>query len=156
METLTISRENARLAFIKADYAGKRLLADLLGEQNLIGTPWKVITSIEVACEAMGFDPQDPRFTQGTSDQNAYHLLTLAIVPALQEGRKPDWNDDNERKWWASFWMDEEGGGFRFYDMYYAYRLTGWTGGSRLCLPDEERVLHMVKYFLPVLRDFYC
>lgn len=156
METfLQVTQENARLAFIKADDAGKRLLANLFGEKNIRGLSWEEITSIELACEAMGLDPMDGRFTAGTPDQNAYHLLTLAVVPALRGDWRPDWDNGGQQKWWAAFWMDEKGGGFRFDAAVCGVRRTGWAGGSRLSLPSRDRVIHMVEYFLPVLRDFY-
>lgn len=157
MNTIEVKNENADLA-IKAAHGGAgmaEVLSILLDRKVKVGPAIERIFSFEDACADRGYQPDDPRFTDGTLDQNAYLMLTLVIIPSLNPpGWKADWNDDDQEKWWASFWMNDPG--FRLDDVYCDFSASHWTGGSRLCVASEEIMRHLIKYFLPVLRDFYC
>ena len=156
METVEIKKDNA-LKALQAAVDGAQLkdvIGIMLGQDTRPASPLQRIFTFELACADRGYQPDDPRFTGGTPDQNAYMMLTLVIIPALREGTIPDWNDGDEEKWWGYFYMNDPG--FRFGGADFGYSDAYWTGGSRLCLRSREEFMHLVEYFLPVLKDLYC
>lgn len=153
MENLQVTIENAVKAYRETDEAGKSLLVTLFGKKNFLTSVFDRVQSFEAACEEVGLSPEDPRFTTGTPDDIAYQKLKLVIVPALNEGKKADYDDGNA-KYWPVFYLDFPG--FRFGDVHCAVARTIVTGGSRLAFVNRPAAEHAVKYFEDIFRDFYC
>lgn len=86
-----------------------------------------------------------------TTDEYAYVQLKL-IAKALNEGWEPNWDDNNEYKYYPWFYMDGGSSGFRFYDCDYWYSSS--YVGSRLCYKSRELAEYAGKQFLSVYREF--
>jgi hypothetical protein len=115
-DTLQITKDAALTAYKDADTAGKALLEALLGKNNFLIKITDRIKSFEDACRELGEDPAN--FNVGMPDEIAYKKLKV-ITRALNEGWEPNWNNDNQYKWYPWFYMDSPG--FRFYDSDYTY-----------------------------------
>lgn len=153
MEKMEVLKENALQAYRDANPEGKTLLATLFGKKNFLTSIFDRVQSFEAACEEVGLSPDDRQFTTGSLDDIAYQKLKLVIVPALNEGKKANYNDGNG-KYWPVFYLDFPG--FRFHDVYFDVAHTAVTGGSRLAFVSRDLAEHAAKYFEDVFRDFYC
>lgn len=84
------------------------------------------------------------------TDEQAYRILKL-LAKSLNEGWTPDWNDDNQYKYYPRFYMGVSSG-FRFYDC------DGWNTnsyvGSRLCFKSRELAEYAGKQFTDVYKQF--
>lgn len=83
-------------------------------------------------------------------------VIARAANKIANNGEKwtPDWNDDEQYKYWPWFWMDDEGGssGFRF-DVY-AYWDSYSTLGSRLCFISSEVAEYIGEQFIDLYKQF--
>lgn len=153
MEKMEVLKEDVMQAYRDTNTEGKILLGRVFGKKNLLNSVFDRVQSIEAACEEVGLKPDDPRFTTGTPDDISYQLLKLVIVPALNEGKKVNYNDGSA-KYWPVFYLDFPG--FRFGGVYFGFTITYVTGGSRLAFVSREAAEHAVTYFEDVFRDLYC
>jgi|SRR5579871_1193525 len=91
-----------------------------------------------------------------------FQKATLAIVKLFfiteelnkdKEGNEwqPDWNKDDEYKYYPWFWMDEPG--FRFCDSCCVITLTDAAGGSRLCFRTRKLAEYAAKTFIDLYKD---
>ncbi|HUR65492.1 MAG TPA: hypothetical protein VMZ03_04010 [Chitinophagaceae bacterium] len=119
------------------------------------------IKTFEAACAAKQFDPA--KILPDVSAYPADHgkALTAAaklfiVVDALNEGWKPDWNNDDEYKWWNWFDMeksDDNPSGFRFSFAAYFYSNSGV--GSRLCFKSRQLAEWAAEHFIELYKDFF-
>lgn len=152
METLQISKSNALKAYNGAKEEGKTLLTNLFGDEVFVSQ--KItdrVKTFEDACAITGDDPEADQFTEGTSDENAYHKLKV-IIRVLNEGWKPNWDNSNQYKWYPWFYMNKPG--FRFGVAYFSRSRTTAFGGSRLCFSSEELAKYAGNQFLDIYKDF--
>ena len=77
------------------------------------------------------------------------HIAEL-LIESLNEGKEPDWDDPNQRKYESRWIMSPSG--FRFHGC--ANWLTHSYVGPRLCLLDSSRWSHVAKYFTQLFRKF--
>ncbi len=84
------------------------------------------------------------------TDELAYRLLKL-LAKSLNEGWTPDWNDDNQYKYFAWFYMGGSSG-FRYDGCGGWYSVS--TVGSRLCFKSRELAEYAGKQFTQVFKDF--
>jgi hypothetical protein len=148
-DTLQITKDAALTAYKDADTAGKALLEALLGKNNFLIKITDRIKSFEDACRELGEDPAN--FNVGMPDEIAYKKLKV-ITRALNEGWEPNWNNDNQYKWYPWFYMDSPG--FRFYDSYYSRTAASAGAGSRLCFKSQELSTYAGQCFLELYRQF--
>lgn len=83
----------------------------------------------------------------------AVKLFLLAEV--LNEGWRPNWDDDDEYKYYPYFWMESEAGGgsgFSFYVCVGDYSLSLF--GSRLVFRSRELAIYAGTQFEAVYREF--
>jgi len=103
------------------------------------------------ACAELGMDVNNEEFLYGERDEIAYAKLKV-ITRALNQGWVPDWNNDNQLKWYPWFFMNNPG--FRFLVSYYT-RTAAYAGaGSRLRFASEELATYAGKQFLDLYRDY--
>lgn len=112
-----------------------------------------VIKTYEDACKMLDIDPELSLPFSGDHDGdqlaiNATFKL-IKIAKALNEGWTPDWQNDDERKYYP--WMDMEddngsglGLSFTDYDYVYSYSLVG----SRLCFKSRELAEYAGRQFV--------
>jgi hypothetical protein len=101
------------------------------------------IKTVEDAFKAVGVDINKlPDFSMApTEDQKALedHYKMIIVAKALNGDWKPNWQDDDEYKYFPYFDMEA---GLVFY-AYYCY-FTYSHVGSRLCFHSSEIVEHLV------------
>lgn len=114
------------------------------------------IKTFAQACKALGLDPKTvlPDVSCLPKNQRkgatAYHKLVI-ITQALNEGWKPNWKDEDQRKWEPIFY-NADGSGFSFdgsFD-YYQYSHVG----SRLCFRSSEVCDYAATTFINLYNDF--
>lgn len=94
-------------------------------------------------------------------------LISLQIIvhavnnddPSVEEW-KADYNNGDQYKWFPWYQggaADASGSGVSFHATNYGWTNTTTTtaGGARLALKDEERAIHMNKYFQDLYKDLY-
>ncbi len=80
---------------------------------------------------------------------------TWTIIRALNEGKKPDWNDWKQKKWELWWNMDGNpavGSGFSLVAVFYDYSFT--LVGSRLVFLDEKVARYFAKQFGHIVREW--
>jgi hypothetical protein len=153
MTQLKIDESTARALYPTADPGLKAILDCTFGQEAFkVKKSFDQILTIDDVFEATGADRTDPKYHQGAPDEIAYHLLKLLPLALNPVGWKPDYNDDNQRKWSPWFYMDSPG--FRFDDSLYGLTGAGSTGGSRLCYASEKISDHAGRTFVKLYEQF--
>lgn len=83
----------------------------------------------------------------------AYHKLTV-ITRALNNGWKPNWDDQNEWKYYPLFRYVNAG--LSCAHTYNAATNTSALLGSRLCFPTSALAKYAAEHFADLYRDYYC
>lgn len=112
------------------------------------------IKTFEDACKVRGIDPNNlPDFSmipeqhrQALTD----HYKLVIIAEALNEGWKPDWNNDDEYKYYP--WFDMENG--CVFDGYGCYFTDSFVG-SRLCYRSREIAEYAGKQFEDLYKSYF-
>jgi hypothetical protein len=155
MDTLQVQKSDALKAFKQADDRGKQLLESLFGKLVPENITDKVKT-FEDACEVLNIDsavvlpPINPVLSKDVESIYAYIQLII-ITRALNEGWEPDWDDDDEYKYYPWFYM-QSGSGFRlgYVGVYFGHSFVG----SRLCFQKEEVAKYAATQFLDIYKQF--
>lgn len=85
-----------------------------------------------------------------------YQLIIIA--QALNEGWEPDWNNDDEYKWFPYFDLETygeapAGSGFSLLSVHYGYADSNVP--SRLCFRSRELAEYAAETFLELYKDYY-
>lgn len=118
----------------------------------------KKITSYEDACKVLNIQPINEEVFNAfpKEDQRsmlAYHKLTV-ITRALNNGWKPNWDDQNEWKYYPLFRYVNAG--LSFASTYNAATYSAAYFGSRLCFPTSALAKYAAEHFADLYRDYYC
>ncbi len=89
-----------------------------------------------------------------TADEKAYQQIKL-IASALNEGWVPDWQNDDQWKYYPWFDMDDSSASGRFSFDLSADLGSGSLVGSRLCFKSRELCRHAAETFLEIYREFF-
>lgn len=147
IQTLNLEKPKVLKAWRDGSNEIKRMLVNLHG--NDIFQNQKItdrIKTLEDAYIETGRQKVDFAFLPSDLKdhfENYYHALV--IVEALNEGWKPNWDNDNERKWYP--WFAMSASAFAFYCSYYVRSCAGAGGGSRLKFKSEELSNYAAKTF---------
>lgn len=149
MTIIEVNKENALKAYKEADENGKVLLKNLFGKEIL---PDKITDRIKTFDDVIAEFQMNGFEVSGAIDEVAYRKLKL-IAKALNEGWTPDWDDENEYKYYPYFKMGSSGVGFSgsYCDTWFAYAFVG----SRLCFKNRELAEYAGKQFEDIYKDFY-
>jgi hypothetical protein len=111
---------------------------------------YKDIKSFEDACVALKTTPETIIGTQ--TEQRFINQLKLeTIIKALNEGWKPDFNDNNQKKYYN--WFSIIDGEFVFGDTYYTY--GGMYVPSALYFKNEELAIYCMDNFFDLYEEYY-
>jgi hypothetical protein len=89
-----------------------------------------------------------------TADEKAYQQIKL-IASALNEGWVPDWQNDDQWKYYPWFYMDDSSAPGRF-SFYGSGTLGSGSGvGSRLCFKSEELSDYAAEQFTDIYREYF-
>lgn len=118
----------------------------------------KKITSYEDACKVLNIQPINEEVFNAfpKEDQRsmlAYHKLTV-ITRALNNGWKPNWDDQNEWKYYPLFRYVNAGLSYAL--TYSAATAANAAIGSRLCFPTSALAKYAAEHFADLYRDYYC
>jgi hypothetical protein len=118
-----------------------------------------LVKSFTEACKVLNIDPATVLPDVSAYPQSHQNAVTAAaklfiVVDALNDGWKPDWNDNDQEKYFA--WFDLEKvknnpSGFRLNDVYCDYSHS--YVGSRLCFKDRDTAEHAAKHFIDLYRN---
>lgn len=108
------------------------------------------VATLEEAKAILGI--KDDCFSTNKHSKRALAFQNLCIViEALNEGWTPDWEDQNQAKYYNYFRMK---GGFSF--NYVSYDDTGTRVPSALCFKSEALARYCAKQFEQLYKDLYC
>ena len=118
----------------------------------------KKIASYEDACRVLNIQPINEEVFNifPKEDQRsmlAYHKLTV-ITRALNNGWKPNWDDQNEWKYYPLFRYVNAG--LSCANTLNAASHTNARIGSRLCFPTSALAKYAAEHFADLYRDYYC
>lgn len=157
------SKKNKKIMTTKININGKEVEITLTKQQveQIKKYEQKItdrIKSYEDACEDLGLDPvEDLPFQNPKNNRqeaaNAFHMLDV-ITESLLEGKKLDWEDADQRKWYPVFNNYSSGSGFRFLYSFGAWTNSGATGGARLCVDTQEKSDYLGTQFLAIWNKF--
>lgn len=152
MKTIEITKDNAVKAFKEADAKGKALLSTLFGEDTFTKVVNGKIETFEEALEHQVIDKTDfEESCKGLEkDEIAYKKIKI-IAKALNNGWTPDWDNDNEYKYYPWFNM-QSGVGFTHSD--YDLWATNSIVGSHLCFKSSDLAIYAGKQFESIYKDF--
>jgi len=123
--------------------------------KKMINSPVPVTERIKTfsdACMDIGVDEQafNNKFC-GHDNHIIKHAQMIIIADALNEGWTPDWNNDNEYKWYPCFNMKSEFG----FDGTYS---VSWNAGSavcsRLCFKTDKLAKYAGTQFTEIYKGF--
>ncbi|WP_119792074.1 hypothetical protein [Flavobacterium anhuiense] len=138
METIQINKTDAIKAHNEATAKQKTMLENLFGKKVFVKNIRERIQTIQDVFELNNTTEADFYLKwRGFADHEIGQALEVLIVAAYNEGRFPDWTNENEYKYFAYFKMGSPSGvGFSYYC--YAYWATVSTVGSRLVSESSE------------------
>lgn len=118
----------------------------------------KKIASYEDACRVLNIQPINEEVFNifPKEDQRsmlAYHKLTV-ITRALNNGWKPNWDDQNEWKYYPLFRYVNAGLSCALTTDAASY--ANASIGSRLCFPTSALAKYAAEHFADLYRDYYC
>ena len=153
MQTLQLQMKTARKIFNTASKEIKEILMESFGSGFFTGKLIDRVTCFEDLIGEASEEVQKAFSTSimgvRTSDEIANAKIKLASSVAWDSvGKKPDWNDSNQYKWWPRFIMAPV---FRFLGSRYDCEYSFAGAGSRLSFPEEE----MSDFFGKLLIDIY-
>ncbi len=125
----------------------RELVADFIDQQ--IADDWRV-KKFDEACTRLGLNSNSIITAADTPDEAAYKKLKV-IAKAINNGWTPDWNDNDQKKWWPWFVLSS---GFGFSVSGYDYGLSTSPVGSRLCFESKEKSDYAAKTFLSIYEEF--
>ena len=112
------------------------------------------VKTFQDACEIVGIDSNVVNAFEGYDERSYFKLKT--IIRALNEGWMPDWNNDDEYKYYPRFdtQKDENNNpsGFRLCGCYGVVSRT--VASARLVYRTQEIALYAGKQFLELYRGF--
>ena len=129
-------------------------LAEIAKQTRKIKT-YKDIKRFEDACEVLGISSNIPDFESIDCEDSKMHIALFKlkkIVKAINylSGFKVNWSDENQRKWYPYFRLNER---FSFVVTYNHWNNTDSVVGSRLCVGSDDEATHLGEEFLDLFED---
>ena len=150
METLQITKENARKAFKDADPNGKKLLAKLLGENNLYEKITDRVSGWNDILEVSGRDPKEFEFRPDETDDELAYRQAKLIASVLNEGVVLDAKDTSQTKYFPWCNIDAKSGFGLSCDDYVNWSTLADVG-VHLCLKDPT----LAKFAFEICPEVY-
>lgn len=155
MKTLQIEESKARSIYKTASSELKIMLEDTFGKEFFSQKVTERIKTYEDACVELGITPIDESTLSSngfTKDEIAYRKIKT-ITEALNEGWKPDWENENQKKWFPYFYPNSSSG-FVVDDAGYGYSSATAANGLRLCFKSDELAEYAGKQFVELYKEF--
>lgn len=119
------------------------------------------IKSFEDACAALELTdalPDVSALPEKHRSALVAHYKLIIIAQAINEGWEPNWNDNNEYKYFPWFEVDandKNPAGFGFSYANFDYWLTFTAVGSRLCFKTRDLALYAGKQFAELYKEYF-
>ena len=159
-ETLEITRQAAIKAHDEASTKGKTLLENLFGKRVFQKDITERVKSVEDAIKELGNnDVEVIQLNRMKSIGLQNHIIgnqeLIVIAKALNEGWQPDWQNDNQYKYfpWFDFDASSSAGRFSFHAADHLLSLS--AVGSRLCFKSRELSNYAGKQFEDIYRKVF-
>ena len=102
------------------------------------------------ACDVLGISKELPSFLRDAPKRYIALYKLETTIKALNEGYWPNWENENEFKYWNWFKMK---GGFSSYRTYYYYTYT--TVPSALYFKSRDLAYYVGNYFIEEYKNLY-
>lgn len=154
---LFIEESEARKLYLTASPEFKQMLETTFGKEFFSMKITDRVKTYEDAGKELGCDPNDElsddeMMLNGFSPDELILRKIKVITKALNEGWKPDWNNNDQPKYYPYFKMSS--GGFVFYDTYYDCSAASAGYASRLCFKSRELAEYAGKQFQKLYSDY--
>ena len=166
MEEVKIDKAEIIKSYKSADTKGKSLLVKLYGKELFVVPKpvkqikvkepvWKSVNNLNDIFRLAKVDrnkylPYPKPKNDWERFVNATPILAL-VAKVFNEGWIPDWDNNDEKKWFC--WFDMRKGGFVFSYTFYGCTFTHSYCGSRLVLVDSERAKRSGVLFKQIHKD---
>lgn len=119
----------------------------------------KLIKSYEDACEHQNLKPLTiENFRHELPEDQeaafAYHQMVI-IYRAINQKRKPNYNDPNEYRYWPWMKWDKLASGFGFVGTSYGDSITNTGVGARLCCFSAEHAKYIGTQFQTIINRLF-
>jgi hypothetical protein len=118
---------------------------------------YTTIKTFEDACKKVNADPAKLPDVSGIPDEFAKPIIAyyklLVIFQAINDGWKPNWENNNQWKYHPWYRVLSSGFGFSTTDYGCAYSCT--YVGSRLCTNSSEKALYIAETFKDLYQDYF-
>lgn len=121
----------------------------------------KKIKTFADACKKLGLDPQKLPEVSLLPEKHQKSIIAffklIIIVEAINNGWTPNWNDHNQWKYYAWFYVkasEEQPAGSGFSLSCYGCSYTVTDVGSRLCFETSEQANYAAKQFEDLYQDY--
>jgi hypothetical protein len=148
MTELKIEKATAKKIFPTSPDWFKTVLTDSFGVETFKKKSFKDIKTFEDACEELNIAPIF--IDTNELDEIAYKKLKI-IAAAINSGWVPDWENENQYKYYPYFKMSS---GFGFSTSGYDCDYSDTGVGSRLCFETKEKAIHAGTQFTELYKDF--
>lgn len=148
---LTLQKSTAKKVYPDSPEWFKKVLEENFGTDLFKKRTFEDIKTFEDACEELGIDPETVTHENDTPDEVAYKKLKV-VIKAINRGWVPDWNNNNQYKWWPYFNLSSGSG---FSDSYSNYYYAGTSVCSRLCFESEAKSNYAAKQFNELYKQFF-
>lgn len=122
----------------------------------------KKIKTFNDACKALKLNPKDlPIVTMLPEKQQKAiiaHYKLIIIAQAINTGWEPNWNDNNENKYYPYFYYEADKSkpsGFGLAFVGCGDRVTFADVGSRLCFKSREIAKYAAIQFMDLYEDYF-
>jgi len=151
METLQIKKEDALKAHLNAKPNGKKLLENLFGEKVFIKKVTDRIRTIDDVLEDNNITHKEiDKMFENAPGHLKHQYIAELLCKSLNEGWVPDWNNDNQYKYYPWFKM----GSSAFRCDGYDYWNSSSDVGSRLCFKSSELARFAGEQFTDLYKKF--
>ena len=117
------------------------------------------IKTFEDACKALNIDaallPTFPALPEEQQKGLMAHYKLTIIAQALNEGWKPDWNNDDECKYYPWFQYSSGSSGFALSHCAYGYDRTRTLLGSRLVFKTADLAMYAGTQFTALYQEYF-
>lgn len=120
------------------------------------------VQTFEEACQLRGYDantvlPEVSNYPVNHQKAMIAFAKLVIINEAMNEGKKFDWNDYDQNKYYPWFDLEKDKqhnpSGFRFNGTCYVLTITFTLGGSRLCFHSRSDAEFAGKHFEELYRE---
>jgi len=111
MDELKVTKQNAMAAYLEAGKNGQKMLEALFGKKVFKGSVRDRIQNFDDVLDEVGVSTLEfISLTKNLPKRFVAETQLEFIALAYNEGKVPDWDDTDQRKYWGWFWMDSTRG----------------------------------------------